>query len=202
MIYPEEFQELFWSRVLKTDGDECWLWQKGTTKSGYGQINARKISKYPMTCHRIAWELTYGPIPDGLHVLHECDNPPCCRPSHLFLGTQVINNEDRQKKGRTASGDKNGSRTKRERNPFVVNGGSGLTGQSHPMAKLSDEQVLILLNEFSAGASKAALARKYCISNTHIARLVYGRSRQTNAKNLLCAETIQFIEPRIDRSGD
>ena len=52
--------------------------------------------------NRMAWEETYGPIPDGLHVLHRCDNPPCCNPGHLFLGTHSDNNEDKARKGRNS----------------------------------------------------------------------------------------------------
>jgi hypothetical protein len=52
--------------------------------------------------HRLAWEYAYGPIPDGLQVLHRCDNPPCINPEHLWLGTNVDNMADRQRKGRTA----------------------------------------------------------------------------------------------------
>ena len=54
--------------------------------------------------HRLAWELTFGPIPDGLHVLHACDNPPCIRPDHLMLGTQRANMRDAGRKGRLGVG--------------------------------------------------------------------------------------------------
>jgi HNH endonuclease len=56
--------------------------------------------------HRLVWEYTYGPIPEGFQVLHHCDNPPCCNPEHLFLGTSLDNNRDRDAKGR------NGQRNK------------------------------------------------------------------------------------------
>ena len=61
--------------------------------------------------HRLAWALVNGPIPDGLFVCHHCDNPPCCNPAHLFLGTQRVNLADMKAKGRSATGDRNGSRT-------------------------------------------------------------------------------------------
>lgn len=53
--------------------------------------------------HRVAWFLTDGPIPDGMMVLHHCDTPPCCRPSHLYLGTQRENAFDRERRGRAGS---------------------------------------------------------------------------------------------------
>ncbi len=56
--------------------------------------------------HRVAWEDANGPVPDGKCVLHKCDNPPCCNPEHLFLGTREENNADRDAKGRTAKGEK------------------------------------------------------------------------------------------------
>ncbi len=113
--YTPKFVRSFWSRVRKRRKDGCWEWQGYRTKSGYGMLQCRSISQQPMYAHRVAWELVKGKIPNGKHVLHECDNPACCRPSHHFLGTQVDNNLDRDKKGRTASGDRNGSRTRPDR---------------------------------------------------------------------------------------
>ena len=89
----------FWGRVEKTP--ECWLWTGYTNQDGYGRIMA---SGGPVTTHRLSWEIANGPIPDGMCVCHKCDNPPCVRPSHLFLGTQIKNIKDRDKKDRVAHG--------------------------------------------------------------------------------------------------
>ena len=107
--------ERFWSKVRKTEG--CWEWAAGRItdprgKSGYGNfyIGAKDGKKIEAVAHRVAWELTNGAIPEGLKVLHECDNPGCVRPDHLFLGTQKDNIADMISKGRRAdfSGIRNG----------------------------------------------------------------------------------------------
>lgn len=85
----------FWQRVEKTDG--CWRWTGPLHAFGYGLIwrGGNNVG-----AHRISWEIHVGPIPDGLFVLHRCDNPPCVRPDHLFLGTQADNIHDMVAKGR------------------------------------------------------------------------------------------------------
>jgi hypothetical protein len=91
----------FWPKV-DTSG-ECWLWT-GTLVSGYGTFWMAGRQFY---AHRIAWELTYGPIPNGLWVLHNCpdgDNRRCCNPAHLFLGTHTDNMRDMVGKGRHRAG--------------------------------------------------------------------------------------------------
>lgn len=77
---------------------ECWVWTGSRLKSGgYGLFCEGGITH---RAHRRSWELSHGEIPGGLFVLHRCDNPPCVRPSHLFLGTQADNNKDMTSKGR------------------------------------------------------------------------------------------------------
>lgn len=86
----------------------CWPWTAAISKWGYGhaafpRAKARALGiRHMRNAQRIAWELTNGEIPPGLCVLHSCDNPPCCNPSHLFLGTQADNQRDRARKGRSA----------------------------------------------------------------------------------------------------
>jgi hypothetical protein len=92
---PQNFDKRFWSKVHKTD--TCWLWT-GSLRNGYGQSS---MLHKPLYAHRLIWEMTYGPIPPGLQVLHKCDVRNCVRPDHLFLGTQADNVHDRINKGRT-----------------------------------------------------------------------------------------------------
>ena len=75
-------QNRFWTKVHKQDGNQCWLWTGAKNKQGYGTIECNGTR----AAHRIGYELTYGPIPEGMIVLHTCDNPPCVRPDHLRVG--------------------------------------------------------------------------------------------------------------------
>ena len=90
--------ERFWSKVDRS-GD-CWLWTGSFLKDGYGQF---RLNRTTVTASRLAWELTYGSIPVGMLVCHKCDNPPCCNPAHLFLGTPRDNRRDCAAKGRVTA---------------------------------------------------------------------------------------------------
>lgn len=81
------------------------VWRKRRDKHGYGRA---KYAGKVISAHRLAWQLFRGTIPNGLCVLHSCDNRPCVKPAHLFLGTFLDNAKDRDKKGRTAKGEKVG----------------------------------------------------------------------------------------------
>ena len=102
-------EERFWSKVDKNgpvpihcpELGQCWLWTGSKTVSGnYGQIN---VSGRPVRANRFSWVLHNGPIPEGLYVLHYCDNPPCVRPNHLFLGSHDDNLLDMKNKGRAGA---------------------------------------------------------------------------------------------------
>lgn len=85
---------------IRTDGDQwrgtpCIEFDGRLNEDGYGYIG-------PWSAHRLAWTKKYGPIPEGMHVLHKCDNPPCWNVEHLFLGTHQDNMADRDSKGRQA----------------------------------------------------------------------------------------------------
>lgn len=79
---------------------DCWEWTGFRSEKGYGKIASGKRGESPRRAHRVAWEIANGSIPNGLHILHRCDNPSCVRPSHLFLGNDLENQRDRIKKGR------------------------------------------------------------------------------------------------------
>jgi len=89
----------FWSKVTKGAG--CWEWTASTDHKGYGKLAEGGRQGRTLSAHRVSYELNVGPIPDGLLVLHRCDNPPCVRPDHLFVGTHTDNAQDMAKKGRS-----------------------------------------------------------------------------------------------------
>jgi hypothetical protein len=88
------FTVKFWDKVIKTHEHGCWLWTEPRDKQGYG-----RWGKTP--AHRYSWQQANGPIPDGLWILHHCDNPPCVNPAHLYPGTVVENTRDAVTRGRT-----------------------------------------------------------------------------------------------------
>ncbi len=89
----------FWSKVVKTDS--CWKWT-GCKKDGYGRINRGARGLGSDYAHRVSWLMHNGAIPEGLCVLHRCDNPECTNPGHLFLGTKKDNSRDMISKKRGA----------------------------------------------------------------------------------------------------
>lgn len=90
----------FWNSVEKKPGS-CWEWKRGRYAQGYGQVLfAGKV----MGAHRAAYILANGEIPPGLHILHSCDNPPCCNPEHLRAGTHQDNVADKVSRSRCRNG--------------------------------------------------------------------------------------------------
>jgi hypothetical protein len=140
--------ERFWRKVRKTDG--CWLWTGCRHADGRGQIQGGGgRERGALLTSRLSWELHYGPIPEGAHVLHSCDTPACVRPDHLFLGDHAANMRDRDQKGRVAHGTR------------------------HYRSVLTRQQVIELRRIYAEGGTFAALARRYGISRqtaTRVAR--------------------------------
>ena len=99
LAVPRNRDDRFWAKVEKTDG--CWLWTGAISGgTGYGGF-AWELKPHLQTgAHRASWLLHNGEIPEGLWVLHHCDNRRCVRPDHLFLGTAKDNHTDMLVKGR------------------------------------------------------------------------------------------------------
>ncbi len=98
--YTIKLEKRFWAHVDIKGEDDCWEWKSCLNEDGYGKFFISRLKK---SSHRVAYELTKGKIPDGLNVLHSCDNRSCCNPKHLWVGTNFDNNMDRDKKGRQYS---------------------------------------------------------------------------------------------------
>lgn len=93
------FEDRFWEKVI-TFKEGCWPWVGPTDQHGYGTLSLGRVVDGRVRAHRVSWELHFGPIPAGLNVLHACDNPGCCNPDHLMLGTQRANAVDCARKRR------------------------------------------------------------------------------------------------------
>ncbi len=94
-------------RSVSVSSAGCWEWRLGKDRLGYGRLKVSCGSRSAFrftSAHRYAWELWIGAIPEGINVLHRCDNRPCCNPQHLFLGTQKENMQDMHTKGRGPKG--------------------------------------------------------------------------------------------------
>ena len=99
-IKKDTTKSRFWAKVKKSDG--CWEWTGALTRVGYGHFFMGHRNDQRQGAHRVSWAIHNGPIHNGLHVLHRCDNRRCVRPSHLFLGTNQDNQQDCLDKNRNA----------------------------------------------------------------------------------------------------
>lgn len=144
--------ERTWARIEKGRKKDCWLFRGSKGNYGYGQIrDGKKLRR----AHVVIYESVYGLVPRGKKVLHRCDNPPCCNPSHLFVGTQQENVDDMIAKGRDrkAKGLENGK------------------------AKLSDEDVKLIRRLHENGVGHTELGRRFGISRYYTYCLTTNKDR-------------------------
>ncbi len=169
----------FWSRVDKREDDECWPWIGTLNVDGYANL---KIDGIAQGAHRFSYTIHKGEIPAGMCVRHQCDNPKCVNPAHLEVGTIAQNNQDRVDRNRSASGDRNGSRTHLESRPrgdrhhWQTRPWTRMTGDRNGRAKLSVEQIDSIRTRLAAGETVAALAREFGVSWTAVKYIKTGRS--------------------------
>ena len=157
----------FWKRVDKRGPDDCWPWVGSVDGGGYGTIFNRLGKPHaPEKTHRVSWEIANGrSVPSGVHVCHKCDNPPCCNPSHLFLGTATENALDREQKGR--GGDRR------------------LFGSRNGSAVLTSESAIAIIAAINAGESQTSVAKRFGVDRKTVFNIIHGRvwGHVTGVKN-------------------
>lgn len=139
----------FWSKVHVGVDDECWPWTAAINWKGYGRFKTLLRSGVPghERAHRVAWSLCKGEIPDGSLVLHRCDNPACCNPNHLFLGTTQDNINDKINKNRQ------------------------LRGEQIAQAKLNSATIIKIRECLCLGVSQSVIATKFAVSQATVSNI-------------------------------
>lgn len=154
---PVSVETRFWNLVIQNE-QGCWGWKGMPDENGYGRIAIGGSVYRQVLAHRLSYTLHYGPIPEGMHVLHRCDNPPCTRPDHLFLGTHADNMADMKIKGRRKG---------------------RMIGEKAPKSKLTAEQVMQIRSRYRGrrqSPSMPQLAAEYGVNKSSIGRIIRGEN--------------------------
>ncbi len=148
----ERFEESY----IPEPNSGCWLWLGNTNADGYGQMKIKFNGKWvDKGAHRISWMLAHGAFPTRIQTLHECDNPPCVNPAHLFIGTHTDNMQDRSRKGR----------------------GNHPSGERNKAHKLTRSQVDEIRQRYAAGGIyQYQLAAEYGVVQGTIGFIVRGEN--------------------------
>lgn len=154
-----------WAKVERRGPDDCWNWTGGVTRPGshgYGRIFISYAARpRSMVAHRLAWMLANGPVPPDMEVCHRCDNPRCCNPAHLFLGTHTDNMRDCSSKHRTFWQTRPAPR-----------------GDAHPNTKTPDVTVMCMRMEWAMGiGSQSQVADRFSVPRKIAQDLISGRKR-------------------------
>lgn len=153
LLTPQQISR-FHARIKRGNSSDCWPYQ-GYSLGGYGHYNYKKGGR-SVRAHRLAYYLHYGIWPT-VNVLHHCDNPPCCNPCHLFVGTHADNVADKVAKNRQARGSCHGSVSHPEKTR---------RGEMHPMAKLTATMVAYIKGMLRGiPGEQTEIARRTGISN-------------------------------------
>ena len=145
--------ERFWSKVDRRGPDECWPWKSGLNRNGYGSF---KLASYrTVTASRVAIIAHTGQEPFGMHVLHSCDNPPCCNPAHLSFGTNAQNHAEKLSRGRARNGNAVGSQ----------NGNS----------KLTEDDVAQIVELLRKGMDNTSIAERFPITHSMVSLIRLGK---------------------------
>lgn len=147
MFTPETFVR-FMSKVAVIDAPgSCWEWTANKPDGRYGHFSFEEKS---VKAHRWIYEAINGPIPDGLIVRHKCDNPACVKPTHLVIGTFADNTRDKLDRGR----------------------GPDRRGEKHPLARLTEPQVIEIRRLSSLGHTQAELAERFGVRRGQIGKII------------------------------
>jgi hypothetical protein len=150
----------FWSYVDRSAGpEECWPWTRTPTRDGYGRAVIDGNPPKWELAHRTSYRLSIGPIPDGLNILHSCDNPPCCNPRHLRPGTHADNLQDSYDRGR--------------RDPRLIARvvTDYVNGERSGMSKMTASQVLEIRRRLKAGESQGQLSKIFPVGQAAISSI-------------------------------
>lgn len=143
------------------DDRGCWNWKLSKLPNGYGRVGGKR----GRLAHRWAWTVAHGAIPEGLCVLHKCDNRACVNPDHLFLGTKRDNTQDALRKGRLSPHKPSDSPRWKPGRPI---------GERNGSAKLNRPAVEAIRRQYRDGALQRELASKYGVSQVAISQVVRG----------------------------
>jgi len=144
--------EKFWQFLEPGDSGSCWLWRGRINDGGYGVLSHSEDGKTQLFAHRLSYIIHFGEIPDGLWVLHKCDNPPCCNPNHLYAGTAQDNMDDVVERSRRTW--------------------HGQKGEFHPRAKLTEEQVRFIRSQVFRRGDRTRIAKRFGVSVSLVGMII------------------------------